>query len=230
MDPRGRPRCSSGRGLHDPLRPHGRSRPCQGDHHGLPALLRRGGTAVGPRAPRGARASWTAPDAGRHPRPRPLARHRRAILRDDAGRPGRRRRQGRAPRPRRRHALSRQLQGRHESRIRNDQPQQARDRRGPAARRGAQDHPRAGAPRGRDRRKLRARRRRAPGRRLHGDQRDESRDRLRLRERLRPGRSVRAPSRLQHDRDGDERAHGAHRSARRSTDAPRHAWAIAIPT
>ncbi len=42
---------------------------------------------------------------------------------------------------------------------------------------------------------------------------------LRLGDRLRPDRPARAQARLQHDRAGHERAHGAHRHAGRSADA-----------
>ena len=109
--------------------------------------------------------------------------------------------------------------GRDERVLRGGQPQQARDRGGPAEARGRPARLRPGPARGRGHRELPDRRGREARPGLRGGPRGESRGGLRLGHRLRPDRPARAQARLQHDRAGHERAHGAHRHAGRSADA-----------
>ena len=55
LDPRGRPRRGPRRGVDHALRPHGRARPREGDHHELPPLLGGRGAGDGAGAPGRAR-------------------------------------------------------------------------------------------------------------------------------------------------------------------------------
>ena len=140
------------------------------------------------------------PIADRPRRPRPHARARGAVLHAPPRRSRRARRQGRAARTRRRDApWSAPARGRPrgpEHLLRALQCGQGEHRPRPRPPRGPRGRARPGADIRRRRRELRARRRRAPGRRLRDARRGEAGSRVLLDLGLRPDRPLAAPPRL----------------------------------